>query len=129
REAVDVLLAAAKQPNDYWTDYTLSQALAANEQVWRTEFVAGNLATSGTKAHGMLSKLLTKSKSGSAAASHLQTLVGSEPISAEQRDKAMQALAGLRGASRNGRRVFERTCAAGHKVGREGQVFGPELTG
>ena len=40
-ESIDALLAASKQPMDYWTKYTLDAALGANEELWRQPFITG----------------------------------------------------------------------------------------
>ncbi len=46
----------------------------------------------------------------------------------EQRNKAMQALADMKGGdAANGKEVFRRGCLACHKVFNEGQDFGPDM--
>jgi putative heme-binding domain-containing protein len=128
QESVDALLAAAKLPLDYWTRYTLEAALGANEAVWRPAYLAGKIDKDNPAAHKIMADVLASSKVGGAAAPHLRVLLSAEPQPAELRDKAMTALAGLRGNVNNGRAVFVRNCTACHKVGNgEGQEYGPNL--
>ncbi len=126
-DSIDALVAAASLPMDYWTQYTLEHALAANEAVWRPKLLTGTLAADNAAAQAMLARLLQESKMGGAAAPYLQTLLGQQPRSREERNKAMQALVDMKGDPQNGHRVFTRSCNVCHKVGDEGREFGPEL--
>jgi putative heme-binding domain-containing protein len=126
-EAAEAVLPAAKDP-DYWLRYTAEAALGANEAAWRQAYLTGKFAANDPASRKVLSGVLAASRSGGAALPYLQTLLGSEPKAAEQRNKAMQALADMRGNAANGRAVFVRNCTACHKVGNgEGADYGPNL--
>lgn len=127
-EAVGAVLAAARLPLDYWTRYTIEHALAAQEPVWRQSFLVGQLAADQPAAREIMTAVLSGSKTGQAALPYLTALLGQEKQPAEVRDKAMRALADMRGSANNGRAVFRRVCAACHKLGDEGRPYGPELT-
>ncbi len=128
-EAAEAVLPAAKD-SDYWLRYTAEAALGANEAVWRQAFLTGQFAQHDPAAGKVLTGVLAASKAGSAALPYLRQLLGSQPKSAEERNKAMQALADMRGNATNGRQVFVRNCTACHRVGNgEGQDYGPNLAG
>ena len=128
-EAVDAVLAAAKLPLDYWTRYTLEATLGATESVWRPGFLAGKYSKDNTVAEKIMSDIMSASKVGAAVAPHLRLLLGTEHQTAEVKNRAMTALAGMKGGNViNGRAVFVRSCTACHKVGNgEGQEYGPNL--
>jgi putative heme-binding domain-containing protein len=74
--------------------------------------------------------ILASSKAGGAASPHLKLLLSAEPQPAEVKNRAMTALAGIKGNATNGRAVFTRGCIACHKVGNgDGQDYGPNLAG
>lgn len=126
-EAVQAVLPAASA-SDYWLRYTAEAALGANESVWRQAYLTGQLARADAAAGKVLTGLLAASKAGAAALPYLQQLLGAEPKPAEQRDKAMRALADMGGNATNGRQVFVRNCTACHQVGNgEGREYGPNL--
>ena len=126
-ESVAAMLEASKKPLDYWTQYTLDAALGANEGVWRADFVAGKVKDHPA-AEKVMAEVLAGSKAGAAALPHIRLLLGTEKYSAETRNKAMTALANLKGNPSTGREVFVRSCTACHKVGNgEGQEYGPNL--
>lgn len=126
--ATDAVLAAAELPTDYWLRYTLDAALAANEPVWRPAYLTGQLSHVGADAKAMLTDILKRSEAGSAAMPYLQTLLGSGDVPAEQRHKAITALADMKGDANQGRQVFRRSCINCHKLGDEGQDYGPRLS-
>lgn len=126
-EAVEAALAAAKLPMDYWVHYTLDHALAANEAVWRQAFLTSALKVDEGAQTRMLNKILVTSKAGGMAFPYLRTLLAAERKPDEERNKAMQALADMKGNADNGRQVFLRTCTACHKIGDQGREFGPDL--
>jgi putative heme-binding domain-containing protein len=129
-EATRALIAMGEFPEDYWCDYTIQHALGANESVWRSEYLTGSLVEPDSRAAEMVAKLLSASRSGAAALPFLQTLLSQEPKPAEERQKAMTALAELEGNINRGREVFVRTCTSCHRVGNgEGREFGPNLAG
>lgn len=125
------LMAMTARDADYWVDYTLQHALAANESIWRADFVTGRIPEAGARATQIVAQLMAASKSGAAALPFLQTLLSQEPKPAEERNKAMTALSELKGGDVNrGREVFVRNCTACHKVGNgEGREYGPNLAG
>ncbi|MFO0944335.1 MAG: PVC-type heme-binding CxxCH protein [Planctomycetota bacterium] len=126
-EGVEAVLAASKLPMDYWVHYTLDHALAANEAVWRQAFLTGTLKVEDGAPTRLLNKILVTSKAGGMATPYLRTLLAAERKPDEERTKAMQALADMKGNAENGRQVFLRTCTACHKVGDQGREFGPNL--
>lgn len=128
-DAIDAMLATAKMPLDYWTRYTLEASLGATEASWRPVFLAGK-AKDNPVAEQIMGGILASSKAGGAAAPHLRLLLSAEPQPAEVKNRAMTALAGLKGNATNGRAVFTRGCVSCHKVGNgDGQDYGPNLAG
>jgi putative heme-binding domain-containing protein len=129
-EAARELLSMADMPEDYWCDYTIQHALGANEGVWRSEFLTGSFRAETDRGRSMVERLLAASDTGAAALPYLQTLLSQEPHPAEERQKAMTALAEIEGNANRGRTVFVRTCTSCHRVGNgEGQDYGPNLAG
>ncbi|MBL8811721.1 MAG: HEAT repeat domain-containing protein [Planctomycetaceae bacterium] len=129
-EASETLLRMADFPEDYWVDYTVQHALGANESVWRGAFLGERFAGLNPRAGTIVQKLFAASASGAAALPHLQTLLAQQPKPEEERNKAMTALADLKGDVNRGREVFVRNCTACHKVGNgDGREFGPNLAG
>ena len=60
---------------------------------------------------------------------HLAVLISKDPRTDEERNKAMTALADVKGGNvESGRQVFRRVCINCHKVGSEGADFGPDMT-
>ncbi len=129
-DAAAALLSMASLPADYWVDYTVQHALGANENIWRGAYIAGKIPDLSPRAGEIVTKLMEASKSGATALPFLQTLLSQEPKPEEERNKAMTALADLKGDVNRGREVFVRNCTACHKVGNgEGREFGPNLAG
>ncbi len=129
-EAQSALLKMTSFPADYWVDYTLQHALGANEKVWRGDYISGKIPGLSDRATEIVTKLMEASKSGGVALPFLQTLMSQQPKPEEERNKAMTALADLKGDVNRGREVFVRNCTACHKVGNgEGREFGPNLAG
>lgn len=129
-EAQSALLQMTSFPADYWVDYTLQHALGANEKVWRGDYMTGRIPGLSDRAAAIVTKLMEASKSGAVALPFLQTLMSQQPKPEEERNKAMTALADLKGDANRGREVFVRNCTACHKVGNgEGREFGPNLAG
>ena len=113
---------------DKWLKYTVESALAANENVWRGEFLSGKIAKGNAAGQKVLGDILASSKAGNAAVPFLRTLLSQEDTSKETRNKAMTALTAMKGNTNKGREVFVRACTACHKVGNgEGNEFGPNL--
>ncbi len=116
---------------DYWADYTIRHALAANEQVWRSDYLRGNIPQVGPRAVEMVTQLMAASQSGAAALPFLQTLLSQQPKPEEERNKALTGLSELQGGDiARGREVFVRNCTACHRAGNgEGREYGPNIAG
>jgi len=72
--------------------------------------------------------LIALDKKGAQVIPYLQILLGKDPTSEEQRNKAMTAIADMKGGNpENGKQVFRRGCIACHKVYGEGADFGPDM--
>ncbi len=124
-----VLKTMTKMTNDYWLMYTAEAALAANQNQWRAPFFTGTFAKDDPEAKKLLNGILTAAKVGGAAIPHLQVLLGKDPTTVEQKNKAMTALADMKGGNaNNGKQVFQRNCIACHKINGEGQDYGPDMT-
>jgi putative heme-binding domain-containing protein len=125
-----VLAALAKPPADNYVRYTAEAALAANLPVWRTAYLKGELAKDDASARQVLDGILAADKKAAQILPYLQILLGKEEQPAEARNKAMQALADMKGGNAdNGKAVFRRNCTACHRVFNEGAEFGPQMDG
>jgi putative membrane-bound dehydrogenase-like protein len=126
-EAVQAALAALEQPLDSWLEYTLAHTLGALEPVWSEQYQAGTLAAAGTPAHKFITRYIERQRPGLAAQGHLTTLLNPESPPANRR-RGYDALERLHGERRNGEAVFQRVCAACHRVKNRGYEFGPDLS-
>ncbi|MGL6076541.1 MAG: PVC-type heme-binding CxxCH protein [Fimbriiglobus sp.] len=127
-EAMAAIFDITTKPMDYWTKYTVEHSLGANEASWQKAFVAGQLKNTSTEAQSLMDNLLKGSKTGGMAAPWIKTMLSQEVKSPEEKNKAMRALADMRGNGSKGREVFQRNCVACHKVGNgEGQDYGPNM--
>jgi putative heme-binding domain-containing protein len=128
-EAMAAVLAAVDtQPDDKYVNYTGEAALGANLGVWQAAYVSGELAKADSAAAKLLDSVIALDKVGAQAVPHLQVVLGKDPKSEEERNKAMTALADLTGGNAdNGKLVFRRGCIACHKVYGEGADFGPDM--
>ena len=123
-----VLESLRKNPADYFTQYTGEAALGANLNGWRTGYLKGELAKDDPAGKKLLDNVISIDKKGAQVVPYLQILLGKDSSALEQRNKAMQALADMKGGdSENGKQVFRRNCLACHKVFNEGQDFGPDM--
>ncbi len=128
-DCTDAVLACAKMPMDGWMKYMVQSTLGATQASWATRFLTKQIGQDRpTKL--MLEEIMKSAKAGGQAVPHLALLLGSEPASAEQKNKAMSALSTLPGGdAARGKVVFRNAgCIACHKFGTEGQDYGPELT-
>ena len=128
-DAIDAVLGAAKKPSTTGRGTPLEAALGANEAVWRQAYLTGKLAKDNPAGRRSSTTVLAASKAGG----------GGGPVPADccsarsrsrprSKNKAMTALAMLKGNPTNGREVFVRNCTACHKVGNgEGQEYGPNM--
>ena len=123
-----VLESLRKNPPDYFTQYTGEAALGANLNGWRSGYLKGELAKDDPAGKKLLDNVISIDKKGAQVVPYLQILLGKDSSALEQRNKAMQALADMKGGDpENGKQVFRRGCLACHKVFNEGQDFGPDM--
>jgi putative heme-binding domain-containing protein len=124
-----VIAAANVEPADRSVAYTADAALGANIPVWKPAYEAGSLAAAATPAGRILESVLGLDKKAAEIAPLMAVLTGEGERSAEERNKAMQALADLEGGSADrGKAVFRRVCINCHKFHREGADLGPDMT-
>jgi putative heme-binding domain-containing protein len=122
------LAALNKQPSDTYVQYTAEAALGANLNAWRVAYLKGELTKNNPDNKRVLDSVIALDKKGAELLPYLQILLGKDPQTPEQRNKAMQALADMRGGNvENGKTVFRRSCVACHKVYGEGADFGPDM--
>lgn len=123
-----VIATAAMEPEDYWVTYTADAALGANLKIWSPSYVKGEMNALSDRVKKMLAGIVAQDKKGAEMVPHLQVLLGKDPTTEEQRNKAMQAIADMKGGNaENGKIVFRRSCIACHKVFGEGADFGPDM--
>ncbi len=124
-----VLAATNVNPGDSYVTYTADAALGANIDVWRPLHDKGEFVSQGTPAAELVTNVLGLDKKAAEMKPYLAILLAEQPRSAEERNKAMQAIAFMQGGDpKNGRLVFGRVCINCHKVGEKGAELGPELT-
>jgi putative heme-binding domain-containing protein len=124
-----VLAAATLEPVDPYVTYTADAALGANVDAWRPAYDKGSLAERGTPAGALCETVLGLDKKAAEMKPYLAILLAEQPHSAEERNKAMQAIVSIKGGdAKNGKVVFKRVCINCHRVGPEGADLGPELT-
>ncbi len=125
-----VVTAADIEPTDRFVAYTCDAALGANLPAWRPEHAAGRFVRTGSPASKIVDSVLGLEKKAQEIIPYLSLLTGKEPQPDEVRNKAMQALADMKGGSRdNGKVVFRRVCISCHRALNEGSDFGPNLNG
>jgi putative heme-binding domain-containing protein len=129
-ESMAAVVAAANiEPEDRYVAYTCDAALGAHIPVWKAAYEAGTFVTKGAPAAKILQSVLGLDKKAAEIQPHLAVLINKDPRSDEERNKAMTALADIKGGSpESGRQVFRRVCINCHKVGSEGADFGPDMT-
>jgi putative heme-binding domain-containing protein len=129
-DAMAAVVAAANMlPEDRFVSYTCDAALGANLDVWKPQYSAGTFAAAGSPAAKLCASVLGLDKQAAALAPYLKILLSEEPHPAEQRNKALQAVADMPGGDvGNGQLVFRRVCVACHKVDGSGADLGPEMT-
>ncbi|MCU0704014.1 MAG: c-type cytochrome [Fimbriiglobus sp.] len=128
-DAASAIADIAKLPMDYWTRYTVEASLSANVAAWPADFYTSKLAAANPEAAKVVTEIQKSKKLDNQAAPWLATLLSLEPKSPEERNKAMRALADMKGGdAAKGRIVFTRLCVACHRVGADsGAEFGPNL--
>jgi putative heme-binding domain-containing protein len=124
-----VLAAANVTPSDSYVTYTADASLGANIDTWRPLHDKGEFVAQGTPAAELVTSVLGLDQKAAEMKPYLAILLSELTHSAEERNKAMQAIAFMQGGDpKNGRLVFERVCINCHKIGEKGADFGPELT-
>ena len=125
-----VVAAANAEPSDRYVAYTCDAALAAHMPVWRKAHAAGTFVAKDSPAAKIVDSVLGLERQAQEIMPYLAILTSKESQPEEARNKAMQALADIKGGSRgNGKVVFRRVCINCHKVFDEGADFGPDMTG
>jgi putative heme-binding domain-containing protein len=129
-DAAIAVLEALRTGPDSWVQYTAEAALAANQSAWQGAYIKGDLASDDQGTRKLLEGIISQSRTGGQVVPYLQILLGKDPQPAEARNKAMQALADMRGGNaESGQVVFRRNCTACHKVANEGADYGPPMDG
>ena len=124
-----VAAAANLEPADRYVSYTADAALGANIAVWKPAWEQGGFAARNTPTATILESVLGLDKKSGEVRPHLAVLLAEQTKSDEERNKALQAIADIKGGnSGNGRLVFERVCLNCHKVGGQGADLGPNMT-
>ncbi|MEX0669982.1 MAG: PVC-type heme-binding CxxCH protein [Pirellulales bacterium] len=125
-----VIAAANVEPTDRYVAYTCDAALAAHMPVWAKAHDAGTFVARGSPAAKIVDSVLGLEKKAQEIVPYLSILTSKEPQAEEAKNKAMQALADIKGGSiDNGKAVFRRVCVACHKIYNEGADFGPNMMG
>jgi len=125
----DRVAAANAEPEDRWLAYTCDAALGGHVGVWKAAHEKGEFAAKGSPAAKILDSVLGLDRKAAEMQPHLAVLLSKEPKTDEQRNKAIQSIADIKGGNPdNGRHVFRRICANCHKVGSEGAELGPDMT-
>jgi putative heme-binding domain-containing protein len=96
--------------------------------VWQGAHLKGELAGSDANVKAFLDGVIATDKKGAPAVPYLKALLGGEQLGPPTKEKYIKALADIPGGNvANGRRVFTQNCIACHKVGGEGQDYGPVM--
>ncbi|MBL8825541.1 MAG: HEAT repeat domain-containing protein, partial [Planctomycetaceae bacterium] len=126
--AAAVLASLKVEPADSYVTYTAEAALGANLNGWRSGYLKGELAKDDPTGKKMLDAVIATDKKGAQILPYLAILLGKEQQPEEARNKAMQALADMKGGNaESGKQIFRRSCIACHKVFGEGADFGPDM--
>jgi putative heme-binding domain-containing protein len=108
-------------------DYTLEHTIGALEPAWSEAYNSGALAKSNSDGYEFIASYVARRRPGLAAQRHLDVVRNPESNN-EAREDGYASLEKLDGDRRNGGRVFQRVCAACHKVDNHGYDFGPDLS-
>jgi putative heme-binding domain-containing protein len=126
--AAETAVEIAKQPMDYWTEYTLQHTLAALEPRWKPALEKGEFAVANPAGRDFADAFAKGNPAMSVVRGQLAKLVANDGLSDADRNKLIASLAKVKGRVREGRFVFERVCTSCHKVKDLGINYGPELT-
>jgi putative heme-binding domain-containing protein len=131
KQAMRAVIAAANiEPSDRFIAYACDASLGANIPVWKRSYEAGTFAAKGTPAFTILESVLGLDKKAAEIKPHLAVLLGKDPKSDEERNKAMTAIAGIKGGNvENGKVVFRRVCISCHALGSGSASLGPSMAG
>jgi putative heme-binding domain-containing protein len=127
-EAAEVALLAAKQPMDYWLDYTLQHTLNALEPRWKPALQGRALAKNNPEGLAWIERFAAGQPSLGEVQLQLQRLIDGTELTPDQRTKLVAAVGKSGGRAKEGRAVFERVCTSCHKIQDVGISYGPELT-
>jgi len=127
-EAAEVALLAAKQPMDYWLDYTLQHTLNALEPRWKPALQGRALAKNNPEGLAWIERFAAGQPSLGEVQLQLQRLIAGNELTPDQRTKLVAAVGKSGGRAKEGRSVFERVCTSCHKIQDVGISYGPELT-
>jgi len=127
-EAAELALEAARQPMDYWVDYTLQHTLGALQDHWEPALAKGELAKANEPGRNYAAAYAKGQPSIVAVKQQLDRLIANDGLRGNQRRQLITSVARVEGRVREGRFVFERVCTACHKVQNFGINYGPELT-
>jgi len=126
-EAVELALEAARQPLDYYVEYTRQRTLGALEPLWKSALAKGAIAKNNPAGLEFITSYSQGHTPVGAAKKHLETLLTKTDLKPAQRKKEINGLADARGKAEAGKQVFARICIACHKVGNEGAELGPDM--
>ncbi|MEX0687117.1 MAG: HEAT repeat domain-containing protein, partial [Pirellulales bacterium] len=102
-----VAAAANLEPADRYVSYTADAALGGNIAVWKPAWEQGGFAARNTPTAKILESVLGLDKKSGEVRPHLAVLLAEQTRSDEERNKAMQAIADIKGGnSGNGKLVF-----------------------
>jgi putative heme-binding domain-containing protein len=126
--AAETAVEVAKQPMDYWIEYTLQHTLGALESRWKPALEKGEFAAANPAGRDFADAFAKGNPSMSVVKAQLAKLVANDGLPDADRGKLIASLAKVKGRQREGRFVFERVCTSCHKVQNFGINYGPELT-
>jgi putative heme-binding domain-containing protein len=127
-EAAEIALRVIDKPLDYWIEYTLEHTLQALRPYVEVAEQNGKFLVGGsTQLKDYYAAYVLSTGPGGEAVKPLRE--AEDPaLSQQQRDAAVNKLAGIPGGKANkGEVVFTRVCSACHKIGDNGKDFGPKL--
>ncbi len=127
-EAAEVSLRVVDKPLDYWIEYTLEHTLQALKPSADIAEQQGTfLSGAPQKAKDYYAAYKLSTGPGGLAVKPLQ--IAEDPdASQRERNRAVATLAKLGGGkAKQGEVVFNRVCAACHRIGNIGKDFGPKL--
>ncbi len=120
-------LKALRHPMDAELSYTLESTLGALRPVWEPDLKQGVDVAGGDPAAGaFLERVIAGNDRGVEVAALVKTIM--DQSNPGPHASAIFRLVSLPGAPSDGAKVFQRTCAACHRVGDLGATYGPNLS-